>query len=302
MRIRVLPFCLIALLLFGGCRARYHSYCHSHQEMPSCSIDNAKPVRVALVLGAGGAKGMVHLGVLHELEAASVPIDLIVGCSAGSIVGALYANNPDIIQVKPAFDGITRRELLDFWPFNNSHSLCFGGGLRQFLACHLQNKRFEDLHIPLAVVATDLVSGQLVFFNSGQVASAVHASSALPFVYSPVKLNNYLFVDGGVINPLPVEVASLYYDADIIIAVDIGITLPKSMPTNIFGLVKRCAEIQHCSAALAGREAAHFLIRPDLTDFGILDDSKKEELYHIGRQEAAALIPKILEAVNAPSK
>lgn len=157
---------------------------------------------------------------------------------------------------------------------------------------YLGNVHFAELETPLAVVATDLCSGDLVVFNRGPVAPAVHASSAFPFVYSPVKMYNHIYVDGGVINALPVDVA-YEMGADLIIAVDIGSQLPPELPTNMFGVLRRCVEIQFMNQSNLRLEHADVVIKPDLAHIGIFAEGYNEESYCLGYQAAKNAIPAI---------
>jgi NTE family protein len=255
------------------------------------------PVRVAVVLGGGGARGMAHVGVLEELENANIPIDLIVGCSAGSIVGALYANNPDIQYVK---NTLMKKKRKDFFVTNFFRSR-FGFFHRKPFICftnqQLGCKNFEDLTIHLAVVATDLLTGELVTFNSGPVSPPVHASCAVPVCFTPINYGGRFLVDGGVADPVPVQVAQ-DFGAEIIIAVDIGPQLNNIPPENLFQVGVRSAFIKHISQSNISVKGADFVINPGVGHIGMFDEDCNEELYLSGKNATKEIIPELKEYLS----
>ncbi|MCI0381505.1 MAG: patatin-like phospholipase family protein [Chlamydiae bacterium] len=290
----------VSLILLMGCEPTLQTYqsCIVQSGSHVVSSIEQKPIRLALVLGAGGAKGMAHVGVLAVLEEAKIPIDLIVGCSAGSLVGALYAKSQSAEEIKKELVKLKRGDLIDFNLFTRCHGLSYGNKLKKFLLDHFGSSQFHELTIPLVVVATELHKGQLVYFNSGAIAPVVHASCALPFVFSPVKIAESVFVDGGVINPIPVDIARKH-NAEIVIAVDISSFLPEALPNNLFGVAKRCAEIQFYNLSNDCLKSADVVIRPALEGIGTFDDDSNEIAYEAGKRAATEAIPKILEILKA---
>lgn len=241
---------------------------------------------------------MAHVGVLEELEKAGVTVDLIVGCSAGSIVGALYANDPDACKLREHLMHLKRKDLMDFSWLSARFGLSEGRLLRQRIERELTVEEFDDLQIPLFVVATDLDDGQLVTISSGPIAPAVQGSCAVPLFFQPVCWNGKLLVDGGVLDPTPVEVAK-QQNPDIIIAVDLSEMLPQSRPTNLFGVAKRCFEIRLVSSNERLIQEADVLIQPDLSHVGLFDDDSNQEVYEAGRIAAQEAIPAILEKLES---
>jgi NTE family protein len=283
---------------FTGCQTRY-SYLENPPPVPTCF--SAKPIRLALVLGGGGARGMAHVGVLEEFEKAGIPIDLIVGCSAGSIVGSLYADCPHALYVKKILEPLKKWDILDIDLLSARYGFVQGRSLRRFLRYHLKSRCFSDLQIPLYVVATDLYAGELISIGTGPIIPAVHASAAVPFVFSPVLLEGRVLVDGGVADPIPVTTAK-QLGADLIVAVDLSQLLPKTCPTNLFQVVSRSAEIKFLLQSESCLEGADIVIRPELGDLGLFDDRNNQLSYEAGRKAAREAIPKILEALaNLPA-
>ncbi len=291
---------LILLLCCASCSPQYQSYT---REFPSPqTVITEKPiiekkVNIALVLGSGGARGMAHVGVLEELEKAGIPIDMIVGTSAGSLVGAFYAKTPSSKVVKSELHGVKFKDFAVFKLFSRSSSLYCANGFKQFLLRKFSSMQFNDLSIPLVAVATDLGNGELAVFDQGPVAPAVHASSAIPFYFSPVRYDGRVFVDGAVLSPLPVQVAR-QYEPNIVIAVDISSALSRSLPTNLVAVASRCSKIRSiCVYQKSGAEA-DILIDPQVSHIGTFDENHQEVLYERGREAARKMMPKILALIE----
>ncbi len=286
-----LIFALASILIFNSCTCPY-------KYMPK--IDPAAPepicvpdkIRVALVLGSGGVRGMAHVGVLEELANAGIKFDLIVGCSAGSIVGALYADNPDPLLVKNIVADLKADTILDINLWECRYGLSQGRSLQRLLNENLEAVCFDQLKIPLVVVATDLYSGELVPIGNGDLVTSVKASCAIPFVFVPTQLNGRVLVDGGCINPVPVIVAK-DLGAEIIIAVDLCELLPITFPTNLFGVAKRSAEIAFLWQNQLCTRHADVIIRPSMCQVGTFNDKMRWQLYEAGREAAKQAIPRI---------
>lgn len=251
-------------------------------------------IRLALVLGGGGAKGLAHVGVLEVFEEEGIPIDLIVGCSAGSIVGALYADYLDSQHVKCLLSNLKAKSMLDVNLWTARFGLSQGGRMKRVLSKQLNARYFEELKIPFILVATDLYSGELVSIGGGPLIPAIMASSAVPFVFVPVQVGGRILVDGGVANPVPAIVAK-EMGADLVVAVDLGYLLNKTFPNNLFGVATRCAEISLLWQCEACANQADVVIRPEFGECGLFEDGRGDEVYEAGRRAAKEAIPIIKE-------
>lgn len=285
-------------LMFGCCP---HRYVPKGVPDPLPSFYVPEKIRVALVLGSGGVRGMAHVGVIEELEAAGIPIDLIVGCSAGSIVGALYADNPCVEEIKAAVWNIKTDSLLEIDLCECRYGLSQGRSMHRILDQYLTAETFEELKIPLVTVASDLHSGELVPFGSGDLVKAVQASCSIPFVFVPCEHMGRILVDGGVINPVPVKVAR-DLGADIVIAVDLSELLPKTFPTNLFQIANRSVEIAFMWQNESCTRNATVVIRPRTCGVGTFNDDMKSQIYEAGKLATREQIPEILEAIAAYSE
>lgn len=266
----------------------------SEEPCYQCPIPKYDRIRVAFVLGGGGAKGMAHVAVLEELLKAGIKPDLIVGCSAGAIVGALYADQLDIAWVKNLLMTQKRENIINFSLSFLPFGLSDGNALQDFLLSNLKSHKFEDLKIPFIAVATNLQYGTLTAFGSGPLEPALRASSCIPGVFVPTKIQNQYFVDGGVIDNVPAEIAR-QLGAEYVIAVELQTDLDKDSPTNVLGIVKRSLEISLHNQTNHSRKYASYVIQVPLTGIGTLDDGVNEIVYAQGKKAADYAIPRILK-------
>jgi len=176
--------------------------------------------RLGLVLGSGSARGWAHIGVIRELAEAGYMPDIVCGCSVGAFVGAAYANG-DLDKLEHWVRSLTWQEVLKLLDVSFNGGLIKGDKLIGFFERHFVDHKFSELPMPFACVATNLATGHEVWLRDGSVATAVHASIALPGLFSPIVLDGQLLVDGGLVNPVPVSLARAL-GADIVIAVDLG--------------------------------------------------------------------------------
>lgn len=258
---------------------------------PALTLD--KSPEVALVLSGGAFHGAAHLGVLKVLEEAGIPIDLIVGTSAGSFVGALYADCPHADSLTSLLTTTKARSVFDFSLFRSSEGFVSGKRLQNFILDHMQTTDFKDLKIPFIAITTDIIHAKSVPISSGPVAPAVNASCAIPYIFEPVKMYGTTFVDGGVLANLPDEFAK-EYDPEVIIAVDIMAyfdTVPHLK--NKTGVLIRSFKVS--SHVLKEREEvyADFIIKPDLKGMPLLSGRKNEQIYQAGIKAAEEALPQI---------
>lgn len=291
---------LLAALMFSSCQSKYNALPPLAATERLQFVEKPVSVPVALVLGGGGARGMAHLGVIEALEEAGIQIDLIVGCSAGSIVGALYADNPDSKKIRSILTPLNKWDLLDYDLLQSQYGIGKGTSISKLLHSNLRSKEFKDLKIPLVVVATDLKTGESVALDNGLIEPATRASSAIPGYFEPIEIDGRILVDGAVANQVPVDIA-YKYKAELIIAVDINESLGVEMPTNFLGVAKRCMEIKFYHQNQSCLQGADFVIKPDVGQIGTFDDQDKHQIYEAGKMAALKVIPQIAEAVEMQS-
>lgn len=284
---------LIAVCLYG-CGALKFSKTAAPNK-PTLPVLNNK--RFALVLGGGGAKGMAHIGVLEEFEKAGLKPDLIVGCSAGAIVGALYAAHPDITSLKTLVLAGKQADVITLtmaaWPY----SLYDDNHLANYLRKHIKQHNFADLKVPLIVTATNLEFGNLTAFGQGDIIAPIMASAAVPGAFAPVQIEGQYYVDCGVADPIPVRLARrLGYET--IVAVNIAEKLPPTPPNHALGVMKRSSEIAYVAQCAYAMEDADIKIDFDFNGIGMFSDQYNEYLYEQGRAAGRKAVPKILERLH----
>lgn len=163
---------------------------------------------LGMALGSGAARGLAHIGVLKVFEEASIPVDLVTGTSMGALIGALYAAGVPISQMEQAALDIDWRRITSLVdPTLPTSGLIDGKKLMAFMAELLPVQSFEELQKPLAVTATDIKTGEAVIIKQGDLLEALRASLAFPGIFSPVRFGNRHLVDGGLCNPVPVDIA-----------------------------------------------------------------------------------------------
>jgi NTE family protein len=179
--------------------------------------------KIGLALSGGGARGLAHIGVLKVLEREGVPVDFLAGTSMGGVIAAGYAAGLDAAYLEQEAQHMSRwRNLLPLVDRSlPSLGLVRGERVRDYLASHVGEMTFDQLRIPLSLVAVDLLSGEEVVLQSGMVADAVRATISLPGVFAPFPLDGRLLVDGGALNNLPADVIR-GMGADVVIAVDVS--------------------------------------------------------------------------------
>ena len=288
--------CGLSLVLFlNGCAGTTPSLVIP-KTPPPAPIISPSP-NVAVVLGGGGARGYAHIGVLIELQKAHIPIDLVVGASAGSLMGVLYADQGSAQAVADAAMPAGFWDFADIAAFPAMGGVVKGYHLEKFLMKNLHAKTFSELSVPFVAVTTDLTTGETFPISSGPIPPAILASSAVPSVIKPVNLYERVLVDGGVADNVPVDIARTYHPK-IIIAVDIGTKLSDDMPHSAFGIAARSYQITSDRLTHMQLAGTAFVIRPDVGQVGMFDLSHNLELVHAGQQAAYDMIPAIKQALK----
>ena len=253
--------------------------------------------KVGLALGSGAARGLAHVGVLKVLAGEGIPIDMIAGTSAGSIVGSLYAMGTSISKME-AFARILGQHkysyLLD--PGLPRTGFLKGRKIREILAPYYNNTAFKDLKIPFSCVATDIETGEIVIMNKGPVLDAVIASSSIPIVLSAVELDGRRLVDGGLVDPVPINVLR-NMGADVVIAVNVTpakIQKSDALRTHgIFHIVMQTLHIATYQITAASLTRADIVIEPPVEHIGPFDFQRVDECIQIGEETAVRIVPAI---------
>jgi len=257
--------------------------------------------RIALVLGGGAARGFAHIGVIRALEQEKIPVDLVVGTSVGSLIGAIYAADRNSFELEWTAFQLEKEDLFDFGVLNAVTGMGFAKGdkLEAWVQKHIKTQDIEKLKLPFAAVATDLNWGYKVVLDRGSVAKAVRASSAIPGVFQPVAHQGKILVDGGVVDNIPISVARAK-GADLVIAVDISANLGNPNITNLLGVSLQATNIMFALNVERSKKDADVLIAPQgIGDVGTLDFTQKKRCMVAGMQAGQQAVPAIRKAIQA---
>ncbi len=246
--------------------------------------------RIGLALGGGAARGFAHIGVIEVLEENGIHPDLVTGTSAGSLVAAMYASGKTGHELAATAVTMDESALTD-WAFPG-RGLIRGEALAHYVRDFVGGKEIEQMKLPLGIVATDLDSGRSILFRHGDVGTAVRASSAVPAVFTPVRIGTHEYVDGGLTSPVPVRSAR-EMGADVVIAVDIS-QLPDGGPTgDALHMLLQTFSIMGRSINELELKEADIVLRPKLPGVAGTDFTVRQKSIQAGRDAALALLPAI---------
>ncbi len=253
--------------------------------------------RIALVLGGGAAKGFAHVGVIRVLEQEKIPIHMIVGTSVGSLIGGIYAANPESFQLEWTASKIERNDILDLSLVNSKWGPVQGARLEAFVEQTVKARKVEDTKIPFYPVATDINTGETVTLEKGSLAKAIRASSAIPGIFVPVNFGSRLLVDGGVTDNIPCDIAK-NKGADIVIAVNLSKDIKDYNLSSLIDIIGQSASIMMHESSKAKLQYADVVIEPDAKGVSMFDFSQKKLLIEEGMKAARKALPKIREAMS----
>ena len=257
--------------------------------------DAKKPI-IALVLGSGGARGYAHIGAIEILEKNNIYPDFIVGTSAGSIVGSLYASGKNSSELREIALNLKANDVRDVTL--DRKGFFEGKKVEDFINKEVNNTPLQSLKIPMYVIATELKEGKKVVFNYGNTGQAVRASVAIPSMFIPTKIGDDEYVDGGLVSPVPVDVAKKL-GADIVIAVDILAQPIHTETSNIWGLFNQNINIMQKHLAQEELKSADIVIQPDLREkVHIFDVSGREITMLAGQNAAQKVMPEIRKIIE----
>ncbi len=257
--------------------------------------------KIALVLGGGAARGFAHIGVIRALEQEKIPIDMVVGTSVGSLIGAIYASDLNSFELEWTAFQLEKEDIFDFGVMNavTGMGLAKGDRLEDWVKKNVKPVNIENLKLPFAAVATDLNWGHKVVLDKGSVARAIRASAAIPGVFQPVQHQGKFLVDGGVVDNIPISVAKAK-GADLVIAVDISGNLGNPNITNLLGVTLQATNIMFALNVENAKKNADVLITPaNIGDVGMLDFTQKKRCMQAGIEATQKAIPNIRKTIDA---
>jgi len=239
--------------------------------------------KIGLALGGGGARGLSHIMFVQALDELGIRPSIISGTSIGSIIGGFYAGGmtgKELVDLTEHISILSIGKMIDLNVLRSS-GLVKGKGVTDFLGEHLPVRTFENLSVPLKVVATDFWNRKEVVFDSGNLIDAIRASISIPGIFTPHQIDNTILVDGGVINPLPMSV--IRHQCDVLIAIDVSGTMvpPKRhLRPSVFDAVMNTFHIMESIVVNEHLEAnkPEIYVKPKLENIQILDFHKAKSI------------------------
>jgi NTE family protein len=274
----------MALMFLSGCAST---------PAPPASVASPavqKPLKLGLALGGGAARGFAHVGVIAVLEEAGIRPQLVVGTSAGSLVAALYASGKTSAQLQQTALNMEEVAITDWILPIIGRGIFRGDALAKYVNELVAGRLMENMVIPLGIVATDLGNGNAVLFQKGDTGTAVRASSAVPAVFVPVKINGREYVDGGLVSPVPVRFAR-QMGADLVIAVDISNPPEANAADGSLQILLQTFAIMGKSINDFELKGADLVVRPSQAGLRSADFTSRQRAIDAGRAAMLAALP-----------
>jgi NTE family protein len=259
-----------------------------------------RKVKVGLALGGGAARGFAHIGVIKALEAQGIVPDIVVGTSAGSVVGAMYASGYNGFALQKMALEMDEAAISD-WAlpfFSKSPGVLKGEALQAYVNKAVHGQPIEKLKIPFGAVATDLKTGQPILFRRGNTGMAVRASSAVPSVFQPVSIGGRTYVDGGLVAPVPVRFAR-EMGAEFIIAVNISSATEAQATASSVDVLMQTFTIMGQRLNQHELKDADIVITPALGTMGSADFNGRNLAVLAGEQAAASVMQQLKAKLKA---
>ena len=265
--------------------------------------------KIGLALGAGGARGFCHIGVLQVLQENNIPIHVVTGCSMGALVGGGFVAGVSIEAMLEVADSTSNRTVFDLDFLSMIKLRASEGGLAKgeramnMYRKHVGETLIEDCNIKFAAIAADLKSKKIHTFKKGVLWQAVRASMSIPGLFHPVRMDNKIFVDGGLLKRMPIEEA-YELGANIVIAVDaIGPPFdPEDDINSMFKILELSYQILDWRGAQYEGKNADILIVPDMGSKSSFKFKNNEEAIQAGRDAATAALPQIFKKLKMKNK
>lgn len=251
-----------------------------------------KPYRLGLALSGGGSKGFGHVGVFQFLKDCKLEPEIIVGTSAGALMGALYADGFSPKEICQLF---VEHDFADFTEFQIPKAGLFKiTKFKKFLSQTLRAKTFEELKIPLKVIATDLDHGSSHVFSSGSLVDAILASCSIPIIFNPVKIRGVHYVDGGLFRNFPV--AEIREECERVIGVNVSPLMPKKYKQTIYNIAERSYHYMFQANSVEDRDLCDVLIETtEIGKFKTFDLDNIYKIFQLGYDAAALSVSHFIE-------
>ncbi len=254
--------------------------------------------KLGIALGGGFARGIAHVGALKVLEEEKIPIDYIAGTSVGALIGAAYCSGVGARELEEVA-GLVRFKHFARWTLSR-YGFCTNDRMDLFLSRILKVKTFEELRIPLAIAATDFISGEAKVFTSGPLIDPVRASCAYPGMFLPVRIDGRMYVDGMLGHAVPTTPLR-QMGADRVIGIYLSAHwVQMSGPRHLFDVIGQCFSIAQQRMSNLWRVDADLVIEPDVTGMAYDCFERTPELIRAGEESMRRIVPEIKQWLTAP--
>ena len=251
--------------------------------------------KIGIVLSGRGVRGVAHLGILKSLEEFGVEPQIISGTSAGAIAGAFYAKGYSIAEI---LDVVKNGHFFSFSNISLENKGIFSmKGFEKIYNQYFPKNSFDELNIPLCIAATDILKGEIHYFQTGELAQAIMASSCVPVVFKPIALNGTQYIDGGILDNFPID--PLIGKCDKIIGIDVNSIQKEEKEIGIKNILDRSFHLA------LGNSLRHklaecdlFIQPPNMSQFGLFDLKKIQEIYEYGYQYGCTLKKQVMSLLE----
>ena len=270
----------------------------ARRQVRRAKLRRRKAPRIGLALGGGFARGLAHIGVLKVLEESQIVVHCLAGTSVGSIIAGAYASGASVEEIAAVARKVRWKDFAS-WTLSTM-GLASNKRMEAFLKRTFRSLRFEDMKRPLAVVATDLCTGQPVVFKSGELVPAVRASCAYPGLFLPVAYQGAWLTDGGLVAAVPTR-AAREMGADIVIGVTLESINPNIEPQNVMDVLSRSLSIAQRTAEPVWRAYADAVVSPQVNGYRWDEFERADELMAAGEEAMRKVLPD-LKRLLEPSR
>lgn len=248
---------------------------------------------LAIVFGSGSAKGFAHIGVIKAFEEAGIEPNLIVGTSAGALVGGLWAAGYNAAMMEDYATKVKEADIIDLGT-TTKRGIVSGDTFQNYLNTLTKKRTIDQLQTRFTAVTTSFKSGDPHLFSEGDLAFAIRASCSIPGVFNPAKFNGIEYVDGGLVSPVPVKIAK-DLGASFVIAVDVNRAPLNTQPVGIFEQIMHSFDVMGRSLAKLEAAQADILIQPNMSGIAGTDFNSRSQAIQLGYVAAKRLMPVILD-------
>jgi NTE family protein len=257
---------------------------------------NGERPKIGLALGGGFARGIAHIGALRVFEENEIPIDYIAGTSVGALVAATYASGTSLDEMERQGAATHFRDF-GRWTLSR-YGMASNARLEDFLHKFTRARTFEEMKLPLSIVATDLITGRSVHFTDGEIAPPLRASCAYPGLFMPIEYRSYMLADGFLTEAAPAE-AVRALGAELVISIYLDPGLLDEKPRNTIEVISRSFSILQTHVTQPWRDATDIVIEPNVHHVLWYEFEKTPQLVAAGEEAAREALPKIKAAINS---